>query len=84
MNRTSTGPIKTVAIIGGGPVASTLATLLARAGIKVGLWHKPKAVPLMVGESLVPAIIPMLRKLGVEDIGSAKGSRKNMPPAGQP
>lgn len=67
MNRTSNGPIKTVAIIGGGPVASTLAMLLARAGVKVGLWHKPKAVPLMVGESLVPAIIPMLRKLGVED-----------------
>jgi flavin-dependent dehydrogenase len=67
MNRTPNGPIKTVAIIGGGPVATTLATLLARAGLRVGLWHKPKAAPLIVGESLVPAIIPMLRKLGVED-----------------
>ena len=60
-------PIRTVAIIGGGPAACTLAVLLARAGIRVGLWHKPKSAPLIVGESLVPAIIPMLRKLGVED-----------------
>lgn len=59
--------IRSVAIIGGGPAASTLAVLLARAGIRVGIWHKPKAAPLIVGESLVPAIIPMLRKLGVED-----------------
>jgi flavin-dependent dehydrogenase len=59
--------IRTVGILGGGPAASTLAVLLARAGIRVGLWHKPKTAPLIVGESLVPAIIPMLRNLGVED-----------------
>lgn len=59
--------IRNVAILGGGPVASTLATLLARAGLRVAIWYKPKAAPLIVGESLVPAIIPMLRKLGVED-----------------
>jgi flavin-dependent dehydrogenase len=58
---------RSVAIIGGGPAASTLAVLLARAGIRVAIWHKPKSAPLIVGESLVPAIIPMLRKLGVED-----------------
>jgi flavin-dependent dehydrogenase len=59
--------IRTVAIIGGGPAACTLAVLLTRAGLRVGIWHKPKNAPLIVGESLVPAIIPMLRKLGVED-----------------
>src|SRR5256885_7394049 len=59
--------INTVAILGGGPVASTLATLLARAGTHVAILHKPKRAPLIVGESLVPAIIPMLRLLGVED-----------------
>jgi flavin-dependent dehydrogenase len=58
---------RSVAIIGGGPAASTLAVLLARAGIRVAIWHKPKSAPLIVGESLVPAIIPMLRKLGLED-----------------
>lgn len=67
MNRTGSETIRSVAVIGGGPAASTLAILLARAGIKVGIWHKPKSAPLIVGESLVPAIIPMLRKLGVED-----------------
>lgn len=67
MSRTVAQPIRTVAILGGGPAASTLAILLARAGLRVGLWHKPKAAPLIVGESLVPAIIPILRQLGVED-----------------
>lgn len=61
------GKYKTVAILGGGPVASTLATLLARDGVKVGILHLPKRAPLLVGESLVPAIIPMLRELGVEE-----------------
>lgn len=61
------GQIRNVAILGGGPVASTLAILLGRAGRRVALWYKPQAAPLIVGESLVPAIIPMLRKLGVED-----------------
>jgi len=59
--------INTVAILGGGPAASTLAVLLCRAGLRVGIWHKPKAAPLIVGESLVPAIIPMLQKLGLEE-----------------
>lgn len=61
------GKISTVAILGGGPAASTLAVLLARADGRVALWHKPKSAPLIVGESLVPAIIPMLQTLGVED-----------------
>lgn len=58
---------RTIAILGAGPAASTLAILLARAGKRVALFHKPKAAPLIVGESLVPAIIPMLQELGVED-----------------
>ncbi len=58
---------RTIAILGAGPAASTLAILLARAGKRVALFHKPKAAPLIVGESLVPAIIPMLQQLGVED-----------------
>ena len=59
--------INTVAILGGGPAASALAILLCRAGLRVAIWHKPKTAPLIVGESLVPAVIPMLQKLGVED-----------------
>ncbi|HEU6449195.1 MAG TPA: NAD(P)/FAD-dependent oxidoreductase [Verrucomicrobiae bacterium] len=58
--------IRSVAILGGGPAASTLATLLARAKISTAIFHQPKRAPLIVGESLVPAVIPMLRELGVE------------------
>jgi flavin-dependent dehydrogenase len=67
LNPTHSNQVRTVAILGGGPVASTLATLLARAGLRVAIWHKPKATPLIVGESLVPSIIPMLQELGVEE-----------------
>src|SRR5580692_11040305 len=62
-----TNKIKTVAILGAGPAASTLATLLVRAGVKVAMLHRPRTAPLLVGESLVPAIVLMLRKLGVEE-----------------
>ena len=67
MARNPKSKIDSVAILGGGPVASTLATLLARAGIKVAILHRGRSAPLLVGESLVPAIIPMLRLLGVEE-----------------
>jgi len=61
------GRITTVAIVGAGPAASTLAILLARAGVRVAMFHLPKQAPLIVGESLVPAIIPMLQELGLEE-----------------
>jgi flavin-dependent dehydrogenase len=67
VNAHRNGKIKTVAILGAGPAASTLATLLARDGIRVALLHRQRAAALLVGESLVPAIILMLRRLGVED-----------------
>ncbi|HNQ72891.1 MAG TPA: tryptophan 7-halogenase [Verrucomicrobiota bacterium] len=67
MTRHSLNRPQTVAIIGGGPAAGTLAILLIRAGFRVALWHKPKAATLIVGESLVPALIPILRQLGIED-----------------
>ncbi|HEY5041658.1 MAG TPA: NAD(P)/FAD-dependent oxidoreductase [Verrucomicrobiae bacterium] len=56
-----------MAILGGGPAAGTLATLLARQKIRTAIFHLPKRAPIIVGESLVPAIIPILRQLGVED-----------------
>jgi flavin-dependent dehydrogenase len=59
--------IKTVAILGGGPTACTLAVLLARKGIRTAIFHVPKQATLIVGESTVPAIVPILRMLGVED-----------------
>jgi flavin-dependent dehydrogenase len=67
MNNHQTGKIKTVAILGGGPAASTLATLLVRSGVRVAMMHRPRTAPLLVGESLVPAIVLMLRQLGIEE-----------------
>lgn len=67
MSSSRKGKINTVAILGAGPAASTLAILLARSGLRVAMFHRPKQAPLIVGESLVPAIIPMLQEIGVED-----------------
>ncbi|MCP5056046.1 MAG: NAD(P)/FAD-dependent oxidoreductase [bacterium] len=58
--------IRKVAVLGGGPAGSAVATYLARAGVKVALFTRGKRPPIIVGESLVPAIVPYLRKLGVE------------------
>lgn len=63
--------IKTVAILGGGPVACTLAIQLLRKGIQPVIYYVPKQATqqatLIVGESTVPAIVPILQLLGVED-----------------
>ncbi|HWE04105.1 MAG TPA: tryptophan 7-halogenase [Tepidisphaeraceae bacterium] len=59
--------IRTVAIIGGGPGGASLGALLAREGYTVGIFHSDKRPPLIVGESLLPAVVPMLRTLGIED-----------------
>src|SRR5882724_1758027 len=76
LSKNLTGRIKTVAILGGGPAASTLATLLARDGIRVAILHRPRAAALLVGESLVPAIVLILRRLGVEDEVRSYGKYK--------
>lgn len=56
-----------IAIIGGGPSGATLGTLLARQGRNVGIFQPERGDRITVGESLVPAIIPILRNLGVEE-----------------
>jgi flavin-dependent dehydrogenase len=61
-----TCPKKNIAILGGGPASSTLAILLCRQGCKVVIFAMPERLPILVGESLVPMIVPMLQDLGVE------------------
>lgn len=54
-----------VAIIGGGPGGSTLATLLARRGHDVTLFEKAQHPRFHVGESLLPMNLPIFERLGV-------------------
>jgi flavin-dependent dehydrogenase len=56
-----------VAILGGGPAGAALGAFLARRGRDVVLFHQGKRPPIIVGESLVPAVVPYMRRLGIED-----------------
>lgn len=66
----------TIAILGGGPSGSTLAGLLAKNGHHPILFADEKVPDLLVGESLIPAIVPILRRLGIEDRVAAMSQRK--------
>jgi len=57
-----------VAVLGAGIAGSALAVLLARRGADVTLFDDGRRPELVVGESLVPAVVPILRRLGVEDV----------------
>lgn len=59
--------IRSVAVIGDGPAGTTLAAFLARGGMRVGLFSAGRPAAPLVGESLLPAVVPILRELGVED-----------------
>jgi flavin-dependent dehydrogenase len=61
------GEIRSVAILGGGPAGAALGTFLAREGVAVTLFDGGKRPPLIVGESLVPAVVPFLKRLGIEE-----------------
>ncbi|SDE08721.1 NAD(P)/FAD-dependent oxidoreductase [Aquimonas voraii] len=65
-----------VAVIGGGPAGSTAATLLARAGWRVGLFEKGRHPRFHIGESLLPMNLPILERLGVLAEVEAIGVRK--------
>ena len=54
-----------VIVIGGGPGGSTTATMLARKGLKVLLLEREWFPRDHIGESLLPASMPVLEELGV-------------------
>jgi flavin-dependent dehydrogenase len=63
--------VKTVGIIGSGPSGAALAAFLAMKGRDVTLFDDGRRPELIVGESLIPAVIPILRKLGLEERAAA-------------
>lgn len=69
-------PVNTVGIIGGGPSGLALASLLALKGVAVTLFDDGKRPDLVVGESLVPGVVPVLRRLGLEEKVARIGLRK--------
>ena len=61
------GRPRSIAIVGAGPSGSALAAFLAKEGLDVVLFAHGKRPPIIVGESLVPAVVPYLRRLGIEE-----------------
>jgi flavin-dependent dehydrogenase len=74
MTRSPTADLTTdVLVIGGGPGGSTAATMLARKGFQVMLLEREHFPRDHIGESLLPASIPVLEELGVLPAVQAAG-----------
>ncbi len=65
-----------VLVIGGGPAGSTAATLLAERGHRVVLLEKAHHPRFHIGESLLPANLPLFERLGVAEEIRAIGMQK--------
>ena len=65
-----------VLVIGGGPAGATAAALLAERGYRVTLFEKAHHPRFHIGESLLPANLPLFEKLGVAGAVKAIGMEK--------
>ena len=60
-------------VVGGGPGGSSAATFLSRGGLRVAVAEREAFPRFHVGESLLPANLPVLERLGVLDAVKARG-----------
>ena len=65
-----------VLVLGGGPAGSSVAALLAAEGLRVVLCERQRHPRFHVGESLLPASAPLLKRLGVWDDLAAGGYQR--------
>ncbi len=56
-----------VLVVGGGPGGSTVATCLVQAGLRVACFERERFPRFHVGESLLPANLPIFDRLGVHE-----------------
>ncbi len=62
-----------VVVVGGGPAGAAAATMLVRKGWRVRLYERDRFPREHVGESLLPASMPVLAELGVLPAVEAEG-----------
>jgi flavin-dependent dehydrogenase len=74
----ATAPAKNcdVVVVGGGPAGSSAASVLAQQGYRVVVIEKARHPRFHIGESLLPANLPLLERLGVADQIRAIGMEK--------
>jgi flavin-dependent dehydrogenase len=65
-----------VGIVGAGPAGATLAALLAKEGVDAVFFDDGKRPDMVVGESLIPRLVTVFRRMGIEDEVAKLGTYK--------
>jgi flavin-dependent dehydrogenase len=65
-----------VGIVGAGPAGATLACLLARGGVDAVFFDDGRRPDMVVGESLIPLLVNVFRRLGIEEKVAELGTYK--------